>query len=134
MEKIIKEYKDKIQHHQEEIKRLENELQNYIKEHSADIVKYLMNEEDEEKIEKEYKPEKMRIVSVCFNKKTGKTYDYQYLSNGEIKKGDTVFVNSSWQGVMELEVIDTFEIDEKDAEYDYQPAFKSEEDMEDYWN
>lgn len=134
MEKIIKEYKDKIQHHKDEIKKLENELQNYIKEHSADIMEYLIKEEYEEEIEKECKPEKIRIVSVCFNEKTGKTYDYQYLSDEEIKKGDTVIINSAWQGVMELEVINTFEIDEQDAEYDYQPAFKTEEEMEDYWN
>ena len=64
----------------------------------------------------------MTIVSVKFSDTATKTYDYVYKGNKPIKSGDTVTVETEYQGATEVEVLKVFQIKESEAEYDYKPA------------
>ncbi len=64
----------------------------------------------------------LTIVSVKFNDKTKKTFDYEYIGEAPVKVGDTVTVETEYQGITDVEVVDVFTIKESQAEYDYKPA------------
>ena len=72
------------------------------------------------------------IVSVRFNKRS-KIYDYQLIGeNQEIAIGDTVYVNTPHQGIVEVEVVDYNLINKEDAAFNYSPACTSKEMLIEY--
>lgn len=76
----------------------------------------------EKYIELAEKDEILTIVSVKFGERASKAYDYAYIGDAPIQVGDTVMVETEYQGTQQVKVVNVFQIYKSQAEYDYKPA------------
>lgn len=72
--------------------------------------------------------EKVTIVSVKF-KDNGKTYDYLWHSDKEVKIGDKVQVDCRWGGLQEVEVVNVCTIDNTSNTTAWANAYPVDEDI-----
>ena len=72
--------------------------------------------------------EKVTIVSVKF-KDNGKTYDYLWHSDKEVKIGDKVQVDCRWGGLQEVEVVNVCIIDNTSNTTAWANAYPVDEDI-----
>ena len=73
------------------------------------------------------------IVSVYVNKETEETYDYEQMSDGFSDIGATVFVRTYDGDIKEYEVAKILIIEADNAEFEYEYAFKTKEDLIKYY-
>lgn len=117
----IKEKEAQIKNLEQENEKLKNQLAEYIKNHPEELMNYLLGIQTTKTQEPEEK--KLTIVSVRFNNRTNRTYDYLFVDEGEpVHIGDHVMVDTPYQGLQNVEVMNVREILEEDAEYDYKEA------------
>lgn len=110
-----------IKNLEQENEKLKNQLAEYIKNHPEELMNYLLGIQATKTQEPEEK--KLTIVSVRFNNRTNRTYDYLFVDEGEpVHIGDHVMVDTPYQGLQNVEVMNVREILEEDAEYDYKEA------------